>query len=253
MDSVRQLLVVVVLVVATATAAAAMATAARADEPAPPAPSGSVATTTPPQAAGLPTWRLAVEPFGSGGYGLGVYRRLSPRWDGGIQVFTDLRDSESDRVTTDPVYADADTVLNRSSDRGNTIALSFDARRWFSPLERVSVFLGPRLNYTYQSGHRREVWYRSGTEGGLDERTGDSSRQSTGAALLLGGDLRLLANLSMQVTLQPLRFYYLWEDRETREVVVDQVVTRDSASAASEQGTSFTTSLSTGFSITLYW
>lgn len=229
------------------------AVTATADESATSSQSGNGVTAAPDPATGLPAWRLAVDPFDRGGYGLGIYRRLNRNWDGGVQVITSINSNENDRVTTGPLYSDADTSLSASSSRENRVTLSFDARRWYAPLERVSVFLGPRLDYGYASTHREEIRYDSGENERSLNRTGDSSEQSIGAALTLGGDLRLLSNLSAQIAFQPLSFSYYWRDSDDYELYTTPFETRERASDGADQGTSFRTNLSADFFVTLYW
>ncbi|HET9886974.1 MAG TPA: hypothetical protein VFR10_05630, partial [bacterium] len=99
----------------------------------------------------IPTWRVQAGAFSSGfGQSLGIYHRLSRRWDCGFEVSTHYQEAEheSDEATTFP---DGESI-QRQEDRDNddiSVSLDFDLRRWSQLREKLGWFWGPRVGGGY--------------------------------------------------------------------------------------------------------
>jgi hypothetical protein len=186
----------------------------------------------------IPTWRVQAGAFSSGfGQSLGVYHRMSRRWDCGFEVSTHYQESknESDEVGS----FSGGEPFQRQEHRDNDdffVNLDFDFRHWSQLREKLGWFWGPRVGGGYGNSntaiHTFDV-----VSGESRVRTNeyDSEYYSASAAFLIGADLVLLKGLSATFALQPVTLEYRWEDQDqTSSEMIDGIIMNSSQSDGDE-------------------
>jgi hypothetical protein len=164
---------------------------------------------TPAPGPSVPAWRVQAGNFTDAGISLGVYHRLSGRWDLGLQISSHFEDRGEEVVSWDGTgEAPPSTHVRDQHDFDGAGYLEF--RRWASAGDGFSLFVGPQLSLGHGSG-----WLVAGYDSGSAQEYHEWNAYSVGVAPVLGADLRLLSHVSVTMALRPLRFVHRWGTTET--------------------------------------
>ena len=176
----------------------------------------------------LPDWRLYTEVIRYTEPSIGVYRRISEKWDFGMQ-FTgriSTEDDDAEREGTREDDSSTDTGFYRDeTDEYDQFYLSVrsEARRWTRPAKRLSIFHGARFTYTHNRRTRDGLTVRTEEPDVLNSQsthvyTNETTSDEIAFSPVMGVDVHLVKYLSAVVSMVPVSFGMAWRDYEDTRI-----------------------------------
>jgi hypothetical protein len=173
----------------------------------------------------VPKWRFYTQVFWSSDPSVGVYRRIGKRWDCGLQLSGSFWGQDGDEEWLDQRIDDEQTDRETGSEGESSsdnlyLVATTEVRRWKPQSERLLLFYGVRLDFSYTDSEENR-FSRRVTEQGQSESIRDreyfSERESYRLSLapILGVDLPLLDHLSVAIVLAPVSLSRSWHDNRS--------------------------------------
>ena len=165
-----------------------------------------------------PRWRLQADPYqGSGSASLGIYRRVRPTWDLGLQVTGSWTASDDTSRSVQGGGSSSSTQNPASDSHRFSLTAYAGVRKWRPVGTQAAWFIGPQAVVGYSWRSLLDVSRSSYSGSASESRDSSKNDQVTvGLALTAGGDVRLLSHLSLTGALRPLMLTYAWT--ETRSL-----------------------------------
>lgn len=211
----------------------------------------------------LPNWRLEVLTYG-GGSSCGLYRRLGPTLDLGLNVGGQIAQRKDDTTNrtlrSSPEYPSYLTTNTGTIETHQTsIHGGPELRRWAVRTDRLSVYYGATATASYGRVKRNSVEPES-TDGTNRETHADNLDRSLslGLGATFGASLHLTDHLAALMSLSPVSFSYGWRQADSHyysELVYAtnpaRVVTDERFNTQKGSGPSLQFAVSPGLFVTL--